>query len=190
MRRLLAIPLLLAGCAGEPDPSEGGGKTGPGAPAPLQAPDTVHAPVLTARGLAPIETGMSLNEAIEALSGYLTIDGPLEGQGAEECRYATGDRFPGHIMFEGNRVVRVDGDSTVATGAGIRIGSREDEVRRAYPDLREEPHHYVTGHYLIVMPDAPQDTVHRLVFETDSAGTVTALRGGVHPQVQYVEGCA
>ena len=72
---------------------------------------------------------------------------------------------------------------------GLGLGSREAEVRAAYPRLRREGHAYdPAGHYLIAFPLA--DTTFQVVFETDGAGVVTGLRGGRLPEVQYVEGCA
>jgi hypothetical protein len=185
VKRILLLVMAAAACGGEPAE-----RPAPAAPQPPAAADTVPGPVLTEQGLAPIRVGITLDQAIAALDGYLTIDGPLDGEGSEVCRYGRGDRFPGHIMFEGNRVVRVDADSTVATAAGVRIGTTEAEALRRYPGARVERHHYVEGgHYLVVIPGAPADTLHRLVLETDGE-RVTARRGGAAPQVEYVEGCA
>jgi len=85
----------------------------------------------------------------------------------------------------------VDVDSaTVPTDAGARVGMREDSVRHLYAKtLRVTPHKYVRGgHYLIVVPGAPADTMHQLIFETDG-DRVTRYRAGLAPYVGYVEGC-
>jgi len=40
-----------------------------------------------------------------------------------------------------------------------------------------------------VIPGAPADTLHRIVFETDGS-VVTRMHGGIFPAVEYVEGCS
>jgi hypothetical protein len=52
--------------------------------------------------------------------------------------------------------------------------------------VRVLPHKYTAGHYLVV---PATDTTFQLVFETEG-DTITAMRGGQLPQVQWVEGCS
>lgn len=51
-----------------------------------------------------------------------------------------------------------------------------------------QPHKYTDGHDLVITPRNPADSTLRIVFETDGQ-KVKAFRGGLVPQVQYVEGC-
>ena len=62
-------------------------------------------------------------------------------------------------------------------------------IRDLYPTARRGPHKYTDGAYLVVLPFAPADTIHRYVFETDGS-VVTLYRAGLYPPVEYVEGCA
>jgi hypothetical protein len=93
------------------------------------------------------------------------------------------------LMVENGRVVRADvtsGSAKTAEGAGI--GDTEARILELYPGLRSGPHKYTPGSYLVVLPNAPADTLHRYVFETDGV-RVTRFRAGVFPPVEYVEGC-
>ena len=95
------------------------------------------------------------------------------------------------LMVVDGRVVRADVDSAApATDRGARVGDTEARVRELHGAVRSMPHKYGNGKYLVALPLAPADTLHRLVFETDSAGTVTTMRGGLYPQVEWVEGCS
>lgn len=198
--RLLTLSLaLLAACgsgddaASESPPADTtavapGPDPSTAAPAPV-ANDTANG--LTERGLGPLRVGMTEDEARAALGGAwnaMAADGETEG-----CRYARSAALPEGVlvMLDSGRVRRVEVDSgTTATAAGARIGDPAERVRQLYPGLREQPHKYTAGRYLIVLPGAPADTVHRIVFETDSAGAVTRFRGGALPHVEYVEGCS
>ena len=196
-RYLLATAALLAGCAGERAAPPAPPADTAAAPAPA-APPVAAAPaprpvdpsrLLSERGIGALRYGMTAAEAQAALNGELNVEEPISGDGDDACRYGRSPRVPGFVMLEGARVVRVDGDSTTVTAAGARIGMSEAEVLTLYPGARVMPHHYTDGHYLVVLPGAPADTTHRLVFETDGK-VVTGMRGGVYPPVEYVEGCA
>ena len=95
------------------------------------------------------------------------------------------------FMFEGERFVRVDVDSTdiVAPGGG-RIGMSAAEIGNLYQGpIDRQAHKYVEGgRYLRITDPAGGDGV--LLFETDAGGRVTEWRVGVPPQVDYVEGCS
>jgi len=95
------------------------------------------------------------------------------------------------FMVSYDTLVRVDVDSaTVPTTAGARVGMSEDSVQHLYANaLHVTPHKYVHGgHYLTLVPGAPADTLHQLIFETDGE-RVTRYRAGLTPYVGYVEGC-
>jgi len=126
------------------------------------------------------EAGAALGEAL-----YLTSSAdPL-------CSYVLPTKIPGvRIMIEKDTVVRVDVDTNlVATDSGARVGDTEKALQEHYrPRLRVQRHKYLPqGHYLIFQP--PNDSLHRVVFETDGQ-RVTGLHSGRQPAVDYVEGCA
>ncbi len=143
--------------------------------------------VLRADGVGSLRVGMTVDEANRAVKGGLD-----RTSGLEKCDYVRPKNGPAGVllMVVDGRIARVDVDSTsVSTAAGVRLGDAESRVRQAYPGARVEPHKYVDGHYFIAIPGTPADTLHRLVFETDGK-TVTRMRGGVYPPVEYVEGCS
>ncbi len=144
---------------------------------------------LTEHGIGPVRVGMTLAEVAGA-----TIAGiRLVGTDSTECSYLSWrDGPPGVlIMAEGGRVVRIDvRNPAIKTPEGIKIGSTEAEVQQRYAGLVEaQPHKYSDGHYLVVTPRNPADSNLRIVFETDGK-KVETFRGGLVPQVQYVEGCS
>jgi hypothetical protein len=108
------------------------------------------------------------------------------------CDYASIKGAPDSVFFmvEERKLVRIETNGPAApTREGARVGQTEAEVLKLYPGARRQPHKYTDGFYLIVLPFAPADTLHRYVFETDGA-RVTVIRAGVYPPVEYVEGCA
>jgi len=94
-------------------------------------------------------------------------------------------------MVVDDTIVRIDVDSLpVATHWGDRVGDSEAAVlARHAGQVRVEPHKYTgpEGHYLIVT--SQDDTLHRLVFETDGQ-RVTSYRAGLRPYVDWVERCS
>ena len=182
------VTLALAAC-GRPDAS-----APPAADSVAAAPaaSTDSAPSadrwqLSESGIGPIRVGMTVGEAAAALPGGGTHPE------TQECAYVGLSGLPEGVslMTEGGRIVRVDVDdsSSVATARGARVGWTEAQVLGAYPGARVQPHKYEEGHYVVVIPGAPADTTHRIVFET-ARGVVTRFRGGVVPAVEYVEGCS
>jgi hypothetical protein len=153
------------------------------------APAAADSPVqwrLSETGIGAVKVGMTVAEAAAALSL------PPAAPDTQACAYVGLGGLPDGVslMTESGRIVRVDvGDSSaVATTRGARVGWTEAQVLAAYPGARVEPHKYEDGHYLVAIPGAPADTLHRIVFET-ARGVVTRFRGGVAPAVEYVEGC-
>ena len=134
--------------------------------------------VVTDSGAGPIAIGMTADE----IRPHAAPLGELGG-----CVYVKCPAAPGLlVMLFAGKVVRLDAiDMMVATAAGARVGDTEERIRRLYPGLREEPHTYTDGYYLIV-DTAPG---RRLVFETDGT-RVTRYRSGMVPQVDWVEGCS
>jgi hypothetical protein len=150
---------------------------GDGAPAPWD---------LTATGVGEISFGSSVADVEEELGV------PLDPALLEpSCSFVRPSGAPEGLtlMVENGRVVRADVVAgTVRTVEGAAIGDTEARILELYPTLRRGPHKYTTGSYLVVLPNAPADTLHRYVFETDGA-RVTRFRAGVFPPVEYVEGC-
>jgi hypothetical protein len=191
MRKLLLVMMIVAGsgCAGEPQdrpptpvvdpPVAVGGAAGGGGP------DTGEW-VVTARGVGPYTFGMPsapLLPLVEMGPDAVPID--------PECDVVRLSNAPAFLSFMlvGDRFVRVDVfGGTTATSEGARLGDSEERIRSLYPDVRVEPHRYTTGHYMVVLPLAPADTMHRIVFETDGQ-RVRRYRAGRMPEVGWVEGC-
>ena len=185
MRRLMFVVLVLAAC-GRPDASVP--PAGDSTSAVADSSSGAGGWRLTESGIGPVRVGMTVAEAAAALSSEITQ------ADTQECAYVGLLGLPAGVslMTERGRVVRVDVDdsSHVATTRGARVGWTEAQVLAAYPGARVEPHKYEEdGHYLVALPGAPADTVHRIVFET-ARGVVTRFRGGVVPAVEYVEGCS
>lgn len=143
---------------------------------------------LTEQGIGPVRVGMTLADVAGATSAGIR----LVGTDSTECSYLSWrDGPPGVlIMAEGGHVVRIDvRNPAIATPEGIKIGSTEAEVQQRYSGRVEvQPHKYSDGHYLVITPREPADSNLRIVFETDGK-KVETFRGGLVPQVQYVEGC-
>ena len=134
--------------------------------------------VVSDSAVGPIAVGMTAAQ----IAGHTDTLGQVEG-----CVYAKAPAAPGLlIMLLDGKVVRFDViQPDLATAAGAKVGDSEARIRDLYPGVREEPHKYTDGHYLVV-DTAPG---RRLLFETDGA-RVTRYRAGVIPQVDWVEGCS
>ena len=164
MRRALLLSLVAAACS-----------------------QRVKSAAPTLDGAGPVRFGMTAADAVKALDqAGISHDGS-----ASDCGYLTarigGVSLP--FMVDDGRVVRVDIRSdSVSAPSGARVGMSEDSLQQLYSrSLVVRPHKYTEGHYLIYV--SPQDTLRRLVFETDGR-LVTEWRAGLYPQVEYVEGCS
>jgi hypothetical protein len=141
---------------------------------------------LTPRGVGEFSFGSAVADVREELG--VPVDPALL---ASSCEFIHPAGAPEGLtlMSEAGRIVRADVASGAATTAeGAAIGDSEARILELYPGLRRMPHKYTSGSYLIVLPEAPADTIHRYVFETDGA-RVTRFRAGLFPPVEYVEGC-
>ena len=188
MRRGSYVVMIALAACGRPDASAPpAADSVAAAPAPADSAPSADRWQLSERGIGPIRVGMTVGEAAAALPGGGTHPE------TQECAYVGLSGLPEGVslMTEGGRIVRVDVDdsSSVATARGARVGWTEAQVLALYPGARVQPHKYEDGHYLVVIPGAPADTTHRIVFET-ARGVVTRFRGGVIPAVEYVEGCS
>lgn len=146
-------------------------------------------------GIGPLRVGMTFEEARAALGGDLRMSAPIvrTAPNADRCDHPRSGKLPKgvYLMVEGQRLVRVEVDSSVVpTLEGARIGDTEARVRQLYPGrVTVQPHKYTDGHYLVVRSAAAADTTHLLVFETDGR-VVQRFRAGQKPQVEWVEGCS
>lgn len=153
------------------------------------AADSAPALVVTEHGLGELRVGMSLAEA-RALPEGLVEPGRADSSG---CHYVGWRGAPPgvRVMIDGGVVGRVDVDSTaLATAAGARIGDSQARIDSLYAGrVAVTPHKYTSGRYLTVGAASPADSAYRIIFETDSAGSVLRYRAGSLPAVEYVEGC-
>ena len=148
-------------------------------------PDTAKAPSATAvtfDGIGRARIGSSVAQLREA--------GALPA-GSGPCRVARLDWMPAgtRVMLANDSVARIDVDSTsqAKTIDGAGVGDTEARIHQLYPAVTTQPHKYVAkGHYLSVA--SPNDSLRRLVFETDG-NTVKSYRVGRRPEVDFVEGC-
>jgi len=176
--RITWLPLLfaVAACRAEP---------------PKRTPDATpswRTGTLSDTGFGPVVVGMSPLEAQAAAGGMLTIpDVPT----AEGCAYASAVGLEGlAFMIENGRVVRIEARAGgIRTADGAAVGDTEARIQALYAGHVELlPHKYTEGHYLMVTPRNVAIGAVQLIFETDGH-VVTQFRGGLLPQVAYVERC-
>lgn len=191
MLKFLVVSALLVpfGCAEPRDTAPVSGSPEAGAPVTSTTPQAPATDdwVVTPTGAGHLRIGMTWPELLP----LLTPSDELAFLSAE-CDYAPVADAPANLSFMivDHRLVRIDvSGGPIATEAGARIGDSEDRIRSLYPGIRSEPHKYTTGRYLIALPLAPADTMHRIVFETNGE-RVMRYRAGVYPQIEWVEGCA
>lgn len=136
-----------------------------------------------------IRTGMSRPELIALVGRPIRAGYDMQ----ERCTYIRGTALPRGVqvmVFDGV-VARIDVlEPGVPTAEGLEVGATEQQVLAQYgPDAVVSPHAYSgpQWHYVTVTP--PNDTAHRIVFETDGA-VVKSYRVGRTPEVEWVEGCS
>ena len=140
-------------------------------------------------GFGPITIGMTPEQANSAVNGSLELP---KGLTIDACDYAVPRGVEGlAFMIEQGKVVRVEvRRPDIHTVAGASIGDSEARIYRLYSGhVRTSPLKYTAGHYLTVTPSDTVGHPYRLIFETDGV-VVKTFRGGVLPQVEYVEGCS
>lgn len=216
MTRLTALPALallslaLVACQRDAPPADAQATTPPATPtAPAStAPDQPDAQVPPAT--AP---GTNVPQVVDGTVSFEGFGPAPFGSDAEQVRMAwgndLGDATPSEpggcyylspqplgsagydigFMIEGDRFARIDvGNPGYTAPGGGKVGMARAELERLYAGrIEASPHKYVEGAHTLRV--AGPDGERAAVFETDAAGTVTAWRIGVPPQVDYVERC-
>lgn len=142
--------------------------------------------IVRADGIGPLRVGVPLAAASRTLGEELRVT-------QAGCDHVNPTTMPDGIllMVIDDTVARIEVDSAgIRTVEGAQVGDSESRVLELYgARARIEPHKYTypDGHYVVIAP--PNDTLHRLIFET-LKGRVTRYRAGRVPAVQLVEGCA
>lgn len=154
------------------------------ATAPVPAPWTVDA-----EGIGRVRTGVTIAQLAEALG---TDVKPVYDYNPS-CTHVRPPGLPPGValMIVDDTVARVEVDSAgILTAEGAGVGDTESSVILLYQGQVEvEPHKYTgpQGHYLVVSP--PNDTLHKIIFETDGE-RIVRYRAGRLPAVRFVEGCS
>lgn len=171
---MVALLLAIAACTAEPSKD-------------VPAKDTTW--TVTPGGFGPLRAGMTIAQAQAAVPGRLAASAIT----SEGCAHATltGEPMGVLTMIVDGKLTRVEvRDAGVVTDKGARVGDTEARVNALYAgQVTTQPHKYTDGHYLVVKPIAPADSMFRLIFETDGK-RVTEYRAGLMPQVEWVEGCS
>jgi hypothetical protein len=144
-------------------------------------------------GLGPIQVGMTIPEASTATQVEFAL---VPESSTPACEYykPAQDIIKGlGLMVVDGKIIRIDirADSPTTTLSGIGIGATQADIEQKYPNQVEAtPHLYTQGKYLTLTPSESEQSLYRLVFETDAEGKVTQFRTGQFPAVTWTEGCS
>ncbi|MDB9528872.1 hypothetical protein PN498_22960 [Oscillatoria sp. CS-180] len=142
-------------------------------------------------GVGPVQIGMTVQEAADAMNLPVV---PLARNVTGECSYyqpKTPSQSLGFMVVD-DRIIRVDvwSGSSLATVSGVIIGDTEETLFEHYSDqLEVTPNSYTQGKFLTFVPNDPELSLYRLVFETDAEGKVVQYRTGQFPAVTWPDGC-
>ncbi|MDQ8021428.1 MAG: hypothetical protein REI94_06285 [Moraxellaceae bacterium] len=138
-------------------------------------------PMLTAEGFDKARFGASATEVATALGEAL----PANAASAA-CTQVRFKAYPGLLfMVEKGLITRVDADAGVKNTTGIDHGMLQADVIAKHPNIEVWPHKYDEKAHVLVL--AEEKGV--FVFE-EKQGHISAVRAGVRPAVEYVEGCS
>ena len=141
-------------------------------------------PVLSATSYGKVGFG----DRLEDVEMHLNEKAPAITDSDENlCRQVEFKSYPGvHFMIEAGRVTRAASSKPVETSMGYTVGASMVDIKKAFPTATVEHHPYVPhGHYVTVMS---KDAKTALLME-EAEGKIIAVRGGLLPSVQYIEGC-
>lgn len=140
-------------------------------------------PVLNWNAYGVVKFGNRLSETERLLGEIVTPD-----EGEDGCKYVKFKRFPkASFMVENGIITRADVASDVPNSLGISTGAPMDRVKKKYPKVIVEQHHYdAAGFYLIFKNKMGTNAI---VMEVGD-GIIQEIRGGLEPSVEYVEGCS
>lgn len=150
--------------------------------------------VLTSKGLAPVEIGMSL----ESLERALRTKMPYSDYVNHGCAVVTSkvvEPYGVSFMIEMRRLTRIGLDFYgtdprplgIKTDTGVGLTSSEEDVLKAYGDrARVEPNPQDPSWHTIIVDDPDHNKA--IVFETNGK-TVKSIRAGLYPAVMSRTGC-
>jgi hypothetical protein len=150
---------------------------------------TPEASTVTPQGYGAIHIGASAVQLADAVGSKIP---PSHSPDERACRYVMLAALPSgmRVMLVNDSVARID--ITAAgprTADGIGIGDTEARLVSTYgarASVRPNKYTGPVGHDVVV--NAPTDSTHRLIFETDGR-KVVRFRAGRQPAVDLVEGC-
>jgi hypothetical protein len=187
--------LLLLSVAGGCSPKAPATDTAraPSSSASPSAP-SASAPAATSRGVTPNGYGaVRVGASVEELSAAIGTPVPKGAKTQDAgCRYVVLNSLPKgmRLMLVNDSVARIEvAAAGVRTAEGAAVGDAEPTLLATYGARAVvSPHKYTgpMGHYVTVA--AENDTLYRIIFETDGR-TVLRYRAGRRPEVDYVEGC-
>lgn len=135
--------------------------------------------------------GAAAGQSVATVQRALRDDlAPIDGNADPECHFRqAARRFPNlRIMVEKGVVTRFDTkDPQYATSAGVRVGDTVERVKAAYGPKIRGTQHQIDPKGLLLTIYNTEHTI-GLVFEAHG-GTVTEIRSGRVPAVDYVHGC-
>jgi hypothetical protein len=141
-------------------------------------------------GLAPAEAGQTLQQVESTLGAPLqALPPPAKADG--DCQKRAAASQPGVVYIVDKVIVtRVETrDARYATVSGVRVGDDAAKAQRVYGKrLTVTPHiYFAKGKTMAVYSP---DRKFALVMESNDAGRIITLRGGLVPAVEYLEGCS
>jgi hypothetical protein len=141
-------------------------------------------------GLEPAQAGQTLQQAEAAVGGPLLPAAPVPKDMAS-CHLRSTVAQPGvtYVVKQGVVTRMETRDGRYLTLSGLRVGDEVQKVRQVYgARLSVRPHAYF-ARGLVLAVYSP-DRQFALVMESNDAGRLVTLRGGMVPAVEMLEGCS
>ena len=141
-------------------------------------------------GLAPGQAGQTLQQVEAALGAPLQPAQPAP-KDAAACHVRGSAAQPGVVFVVDQGVVKrmETRDARYLTVRGLRVGDDVAKVRQVYgARLSVRPHAYFERGLLLAVYSP--DRKFALVMESNDAGRIVTLRGGMLPAVEFLEGCS